>query len=388
MKRLMLAVLVAALAWGTLAVGAGQEPIVIGGLFAESGKVAFVGTASRLVAEMTVKRINEAGGVLGRPLKMVVYDTESDPNVALRLARQLVEKDQVLAIIGPTATGSGMAVKKYTEESGVPTIMTVGGDVVIAGGAAGPFHWTFKTPQRSSVAVAKIYAWLQQKGHKRIALLTANDGFGQDGLKFLKELAGKYGLEVIAEETLVPTDTDFSAQAFKLVAAKPEAVVVWTIGPSGAVAAKNFANLPGDKPLVIQCHGQPGPKFIELAGAAAEGALMPGTKLMAPDSLADADPQKPIIKDFIARYIALGYEDKFPLNTHSGYAYDALALLVAGLEAAGKPDRAALRDALEKLKDIVAISGIFTLTPEDHNGLGPDSLLMLQVKNGAFQPAP
>ena len=90
------------------------DPIVVGGLFAQSGPAAVVGTPSKLVAEMTVKQINDMGGILGRPVKLVAYDTESSPDVALRQARQLVEGDKVLAIIGPTSTGEGLAVKKYT----------------------------------------------------------------------------------------------------------------------------------------------------------------------------------------------------------------------------------------------------------------------------------
>ncbi len=366
---------------------AGDDPILIGGLFAESGPAAYVGTPSRLVADMTVKQINDAGGVLGRPLKLVVYDTESKTDAALRLARQLVESDNVLAVIGPTRTGSGMGVKKFTEGRGVPVIMTVGGDPVIAGGKFGPYAWTFKTPQRTSTAVKKVYGFLKDKGIKKIALMTAKDSFGQDGARRLKALAGDYGLEIAAEETFDAKGSDFSAQAFKLAAAKPEAVIVWTIGPAGAVAAKNFAALPGDKPLVFQCHGQPGPKFLELAGAAAEGVYMPGTKLMAPASLSDDDPQKAVVDTFIKDYNENGIQAEFPLNTHSGYAYDALILLKAALEKAGKADRTALRDALQELTGVPGASGVFSLTPKDHNGLGVDSLVMLKVVDGKFVPA-
>ncbi|MFW5733921.1 MAG: ABC transporter substrate-binding protein [Oceanidesulfovibrio sp.] len=366
---------------------ADTSPIKVGGLFAESGKVAFVGTASRLVAEMTLKDINDNGGILGRTVEMVVYDTESDPNVALRMARQLVEKDEVLAIIGPTSTGSGMAIKKYTEENEIPVIMTVGGDPVIAGGKFGPYTWTFKVPQRSSIATRKIYEHLQSKGVSKVGLLTASDGFGQDGLRHLKALAGEYGITVSAEETMDPQAMDFSAQAFKISMAEPQAVIIWTIGPAGAVATKNFANLPGDKPLLVQCHGQPGPKFLELAGIASEGVIMPGTKIMAPDHLADDDPQKPVIKQFIADYTEQGYDDEFPLNTHSGYASDAMTLLKAGLEKAGAAERPALRNALETLQGVVGISGVFSLSPEDHNGLDTDSMIMLEVMDGAYRPA-
>lgn len=364
------------------------DPIVVGGLFAQSGPAAVVGTPSKLVAEMTVRQINDAGGILGRPVKLVVYDTESSPDVALRQARQLVEGDKALAIIGPTSTGEGLAVKKYTEENRVPAIMTVGGDAVISGGKFGPFDWTFKAPQRTATAVAKIYDYLKGKNISRIAVMSSKDAFGQDGLAELRDNAAKFGIEIIAEETFDPKGTDFSAQAFKLQAAKPQAAVVWTIGPAGAIAAKNFAALPGERPLLVQCHGQPGPNYLELAGEAAGGSIMPGTKLMAPESLPDEDPQKLVIEAFVKAYKDNGIQEKFPLNTHSGYAHDALAILKAGLEKAGKAEPAALREALQKLQNVVGVSGVYTMTAQDHNGLGPDSLVMFIVDSGRFKLAP
>lgn len=384
---LLLAALLCWPATGVLAQAA-SDPIIIGGLFAQSGPAAVVGTPSKLVAEMTVKQINDMGGVLGRPVKLIAYDTESSPDVALRQARQLVEGDKVLAIIGPTSTGEGLAVKKYTEEKHVPVIMTVGGDAVIAGGKFGPYDWTFKAPQRTATAVAKIYEYLKGKNIAKIAVLSSKDAFGQDGLAELKDNAARFGIEIVAEESFDPKGTDFSAQAFKLQAAKPQAAVVWTIGPAGAIAAKNFAALPGDRPLLVQCHGQPGPSYLDLAGEAAGGTVMPGTKLMAPESLPDEDPQKIVIESFVKAYKDNGIQEKFPLNTHSGYAYDALTLLRAGLEKAGKADPEALRAALEKLERVVGVSGVYTLSAQDHNGLGQDSLIMLIVDSNRFKLAP
>lgn len=363
------------------------EPILIGGIFAESGPTAEIGTATRLVAEMKLKEINEKGGVLGRPLKLIAYDTQSTPEVALRMARQLVESDKVLALIGPTSTGEGMAVKKYTEERQIPTIMTVGGDAIVLGDKYGPFHWTFKVPQRTNTAVDKIYAHLKAKGLTRVALLTAKDPFGQDGLTALKDLAPKHGITLVAEESMDAKGTDFSAEAFKVAMGKPQAVVIWTIGPAAAIAAKNFSDLPGDKPLLVQSHGIAGPNFLKLAGAGAEGVIMPATKLMVAANLPASDKQKPVIDAFVKAYEAAGLQAKFPMNTHSGYAADALTLLVEGLKKAQKAEPAALRDAVENLKDVVAISGIYSLTPQDHNGLGTDSLVMVQVKGGAFVEA-
>jgi len=366
----------------------GGDPIVIGGLFAQSGPAAVVGRPGKLVAEMAVKQFNDMGGVLGRPLKLIAYDTESSPELALRHARQLVENDHVLAIVGPTSTGEGLAVNKYTEEKHVPVLMTVGGDAVIAGGRSGPFDWTFKVPQRTSLAVSKIFEYLKGKNITKIAVMTSKDAFGQDGLAELRDNASKFGIAIVAEETLDPRGSDFSPQAVRLQAAKPQAAVVWTIGPAGALAAKNFAALSGDRPLLIQCHGQPGPGYLEQAGEAAGGTVMPGTKLMAPESLPDEDPQKLVIEAFLKAYKDAGLQDKFPLNIHAGYAYDAFTLLRAGLEKAGKADPEALRGALEKLQHVVGVSGVYSFSSQDHNGLGPDSLIMLIVDSGRFKLAP
>jgi len=363
------------------------EPILIGGIFAESGPTAEIGTATRLVAEMALKEINDKGGILGRPLKLITYDTQSTPEVALRMARQLVESDNVLALIGPTSTGEGMAVKRYTEEQSIPTIMTVGGDAIVAGGKYGPFAWTFKVPQRTTTAVEKIFVNLKAKGLSKVAILTAKDPFGQDGLAALKSLAPQYGIALTAEEEMDSKGTDFSAEAFKLAMTKPQAVVIWTIGPAAAIAAKNFAELPGDKPLIVESHGIAGANFLTLAGPGAQNVLMPATKLMVADSLPADDPQHGVITAFVKNYAEKGLQAKFPMNTHSGYAADALTLLADGLKQAGKAERPALRDALQNLKGVVGVSGVFNTTPEDHNGLATDSLVMVQVKDGKFVEA-
>ncbi|MGA6927192.1 MAG: ABC transporter substrate-binding protein, partial [Desulfosarcina sp.] len=166
-----------------------EEPIKIGAFFDLSGPAAFIGTPTRLVADMVVDKINKAGGVNGKSIELVVGDTEGDPAKAVNIVKKFIYKDQVAAIIGPTRTGTGMAVKKIVHEGKVPTFMTVGGDPVIMGGEKlGPFDYVFKSPQRSSVAVKRLYLYLKEKGLTRVALLTASDGFGKDGVRWLTQL--------------------------------------------------------------------------------------------------------------------------------------------------------------------------------------------------------
>ena len=362
----------------------GADPIKIGAFFDLSGPAASIGMPTKLVAEMVVAKINKEGGINGRPLELAIGDTEGDPTKALLVAKRLVEKDQVVALIGPTRTGTGMAVKAYTEKEQIPTIMTVGGDPVIAGGKYGPFTWTFKTPQRTSTAVTKVYEFLKAKGWTKVGLLTATDGFGKDGLEWLTKLAPEHGIEIVANEAFDVNDADMTTQLVKIKATPAQAIICWTIGPAGARVAKNVKQLGITLPL-FQCHGQPDPKYIELAGSAAEGTFMPSTKLMVADQLSDADPQKAVIREFIHLYKDVyRFDQQYPINTHSGYAWDAIMILANAMRQAGT-DRAALRAAIEQTRGYVGISGIYNLTAEDHNGLRLDSLVIVQVDQGGWK---
>ena len=384
--RPRLAVIVAlALCCAASGVFAG-EPVKIGAFFALSGPAANIGTPTKLVAQMVVDKINKEGGINGRPIELIIGDTESDPAKAAVIAKKFIFNDKVAAIVGPTSTGEGMSVKKIVEEAGVPIFMTVGGDPVIMGGKFGSYTYVFKSPQRSSTAVRKIYEYLKSKGMTKVALFTNTDGFGKDGLVWLEQLAPELGISLVAKESFGPSDTDMTAQLTKIRNAAPQAIVTWTIGPVGSIVAKNKAQL-GITISLFQCHGLPDPKYIELAGKASEGDRMPATKLMVGSALPETDPQKKVIAEFIHLYRDVyKYDKEFPINTHSGYAWDAITIVANAMRKAGT-DPKALRAAIEQTKGYVGVSGVYNLTAEDHNGLDVDSMVMVQVKDGKFVPA-
>jgi len=358
------------------------DTIKLGAFFDLSGRAAFIGTPTKLVAEMVVDKINSEGGINGKMLELEIADTEADPAKTASIAKKYIYKDKVVAIIGPTLTDTGMNVKKVVDKGQIPIFMTVGGDPVIMGGKFGPYKWVFKSPQRSSIAVERMFIYLKKKGLTKIALLTAADGFGKDGARWMDKLAPKYGIEIVARESFGTRDTDMTVQLTKVKSSHPQALVAWTIGPAGSIIAKNKAQLGIDLPL-FQCHGLPDPKYIELAGAASEGDRMPATKLMVADELADNDPQKPIIQEFIKLYKEKSYDKQFPINTHSGYAWDAIMIVANAIKKVGTEPEA-LRAAIEDTKNYVGISGTYNITKEDHNGLDVNSMVMVQVKNGKF----
>jgi len=357
------------------------EPIKLGAFFDLTGTSSAIGTPTKLVAEMVVKKINDEGGINGRPLELVIADDEGDPTKAAIIAKKFIESDKVVAIIGPTRTDTGMASKPIIEQKKVPTFMCLGRDPPVT---VKPFQWTFKSPQRTSVAVQKTYAYLKKKGIQKIAIITAGDGFGKDGKSWLEKMAPEYGLQIVGNESFQPTDSDMTTQLVKIKAASPEAIICWTIGKAGSIVAKNTKQLAIQAPL-FQCHGLPDPIYIQLAGEASEGNIMPSTKLMVADQLSDSDPQKRVIQDFIRLYTDVYHYDKqFPINTHSGYAWDAIYIVANAMKKVGTENEK-LREAIENTKGYVGVSGIYNITAEDHNGLDTDSMVMVQISGGQWK---
>lgn len=370
---------IAAVMGGLMLIGlavSAAEPIRIGGLFDLSGKAQHIGTPTKDVAMMLIDRINKRGGLNGRPIEMVVADTQSEPSQSVVALKRLLGKDKVVAVIGPTTTGAAMACLSTIEEAKIPMVACVGGDAPVNPAR----KWVFKTPQRTSTAVERLYVCLKAQGLTKIGVLAASDKFGQEGEAYLKSLAGNAGLTIVAQESFDPTDVDMTVQLTKVAGAKPSAIVVWTIGPAGAIIAKN-AMQAGIKTPLFQCHGQPDPNYIKLAGEAANGTLMPSTKLLAGEQLPASDRQRAVVLDFVKEYNARGIPN---LSTHSGYAWDAVQLVFQAMEKAGTEPEA-LRAAIENTKDYVGVSGIYTLSATDHCGLGVDSLVMLKVENGKWK---
>ena len=375
----------------TLAIGAGpaaaKKPIKIGAFFAQSGPAAFIGMPTKLVAEMVVKEINKKGGINGRKIVLILGNTEGKPTKAVSIAKKFIHVDKVVAVIGPTRTGTGMAVKKIFDKAKTPVFMTVGGDPVIMGPPKfpkfGSYKWVFKSPQRSSIAIKVLLGYLKRHKLTTMGILTASDGFGRDGKRWLTRLAPKFGIKIVAAESFNPRDINMKSQLAKINAKKPKAIVCWTIGPAGAIVSKNVYQL-GIKAPLFQCHGLPDPKYIELAGKAANCNLMPATKLLVAAQLPAADPQKKVILNFIKLYKKYGYDKKFPINAHSAYAWDAIMIVAKAIKKAGT-DKAKLRAAIEKTKNYVGVSGTYNITAKDHNGLGTNSMVMLKIVNGKWK---
>lgn len=347
-------------------------PIRIGALFAVTGPAAFLGEPERNSARMVIDEINKAGGIKGRRLELVVYDTAGDATKAVQLATKLIKDDKVVAIIGPSTTGETMAVIPVAEKEQIPLISCSAGSKI-----TDPVKkWIFKTAQNDSLAVGRIYEFLQKTKQTNVSILTVSDGFGASGREQLKSQAAKYGITVVSDDTYGPKDTDMTAQLTKIRGSHSQAIICWGTNPGPAVIAKNARQL-GIKTPLFMSHGVSSKKFIDLAGDAAEGVRLPSGKVLVCDLLPNSESQKKSLVSFVKDY---QNHYKVEGDHFGGHAWDAVMLLKNAIER-GAETPTAIRDQLEKTKNFCGIGGTFTYTAQDHAGLGKDAFVLVEIKN-------
>jgi len=348
------------------------EPIKIGGLFSVTGPPSFLGEPERNTANMMVDQINKAGGIKGRMLKLVVYDTQGDATKAVQAATRLIKDDRVSAIIGPSTTGETMAVIPIVERAGIPLISCAAGIKI-----TDPVKkWVFKTAQNDSLAVERIYDHLKKRNINKVAILTVSDGFGSSGREQLKLRVKDFGITIVSDEIYGPNDTDMTAQLVKIRGSKAQAIICWGTNPGPAKVARNAKQLGLNMPLYMS-HGVSSKKFIELAGDAAEGIMLPSGRVVVANLLPKSDQQKKSLLAYVRDYKK---HFKVEGDHFGGHAWDAVMLLKDALERGGDSPEA-IRKELENTRNFKGIGGIFNFSPHDHAGLTKDAFVLVTIKN-------
>jgi branched-chain amino acid transport system substrate-binding protein len=348
--------------------------IKIGALFAVTGPASFLGEPEKNTLEMLVKEANAKGGIKGNKIELVIYDTGGDVTKAVQLANKLIKNDNVAAIVGPSTTGETMAVIPIAEKEQIPLVSCAAGIKITE-----PVKkWVFKTPANDHVAAEKILIQAEKLKQKNIAIITVSDSFGSSGREQLKLMAAKRGFNIVADEVYGPKDTDMTPQLVKIKSAKPDAIICWGTNPGPAIITRNMQQL-GLKTQLYQSHGVASKKYIELATSeASQGVMLPAGKLAVYDLLKKNDPQAKLLKDYVDAY-QKAY--KVEPSTFGGYGYDAFQLIAAALQK-GAVTPAQIRDGIEKGGKMVGVSGIFKMTPTDHNGLDLSAFEMVRIEKG------
>lgn len=353
-----------------------KEAYKIGGIFAVTGRASFLGDPEKRSMEMAIKAINANGGIDGHLLEPVIYDTEADPTKAVMAVSKLINKDRVIAIIGPSTTPTTLAVIPFVERAKIPLISCAAGNKITQ-----PVKpWVFKTAQSDILAVEAIYQQMKKQEIKKVGILTVANAFGESGKQQLQNQAAAFGIDVVRTESFGAKDTDMTAQLTKIRKADPDAIICWGTNPGPAVVAKNVHQLNMNIPL-YQSHGVASQKFIELAGEAAENIFLPTGKILVAGLLPQSDPQREVLLRYVKKFES---EYNIPVSGFGGYAYDAIKILAKALEGTNG-DKEKIRSGLEEMKGYVGVSGTFNFTQKDHNGLGADAFVMVQIKNGTWE---
>lgn len=362
----------------------GKKPIKIGVILSESGSQEPLGKPEKKAIELFVERINAEGGIQGCPIEVIIKDDASDPSRALQAAVELLDQEEVVAIIGSSTTGATLSIKQETNARKIPLISMAAGVEIMEG----DFSYVFRTPPTSAEAAGKALAYITKvMGKKKIAVLYDTNAFGTDGRDTLKRLASSYGVEITVTEGYDSNATEeaIDTHLVNVKASDPEVVVVWGTNPGPAKIAKRMKDKGINIPF-MGSHGIANKTFIDLAGEAANGILFPAGKMLIwQKALKPGTPQYDLMKDFSDAYYARYGEQP---NTFAGHGWDAILILTEALKRTGgetSPDK--LREAIEKTQGLVGTAGVFNYSPSNHNGLSPEDLVVVEIRNGSWELA-
>ncbi|WP_222927665.1 ABC transporter substrate-binding protein [Biomaibacter acetigenes] len=351
----------------------GKEPIKIGHEVALTGDASMWGQSEENALQMEIEKINAAGGVNGRPLKLISYDNRADSIEAVNVAKRLIEQDKVVAIIGPAQSGVANAISSVTEEAKVPFIATTATNPLVTVPKEGQlrkyaFRTCFIDPFQGRVAAQFAYYRLNAK--KAAILYDVGSDYSAWLAKYFEDAFKEMKGEIVGKEAFRSGELDYRAMLGKIKQANPDVIFIPTAQKEAALAAKQARDL-GIKATLMGGDNWGSPDLITLGGSAVEGGYFVNLASM----------EDPDIQDFIKEYKAKFNTD--PVLPNPVMAIDALYMLVDAIKRAGTTDGPALADALENTSNLKVLTGILTIDPSTHNPLNKPAIIQ-QVKDGKF----
>ena len=370
----------AALALGcTLFAASAQAEITVGVSLGTTGPGASLGIPYKNAFQLVPKTIG------GEPVRYIIIDDESKPDIAAKNTRKFVTEDKVDVLMGSNGVPSTVAMTQVAAESKTPMISLT----PLPPLAPERQPWVFIVPQATELMMSAVAQDMQARGVKTVGFIGFSDTWGDLVYNATVKLADAHGYKVVANERFARADTSVTGQVLKILSVRPDAVVV---GASGSPAATPQIALVehGFKGPIYHNHGTVNQAFIETGKKAAEGAIAPTGALIVAEELPANFPTKAVSLDFVQRYEAMfGAGSR---NAFAGYSFDAVKLLDAAAGVAlkkarpGTPEfRAALRNALEHVKNVIGTHGVYNMSPANHNGLDERARVLVHVVDGKWR---
>jgi branched-chain amino acid transport system substrate-binding protein len=375
MNRRLAIALVAA---GALGVTAARADVTIGVTLGATGPGASLGIHYKNAFQLMPKTLG------GQPVRYIVLEDGSDATNAGKNARKLITEDNVDVVMGSNGVPSSLQIAQVAFETKTPYM-------VLTPISLPPdrYQWAFIVPQPTELMMGAVAEHIKANRVKSVGFIGFSDAWGDLMYKATEFHAGSHGYKVVTNERYARADTSVTGQVLKIISAKPDAVVIGGSGTGGALPHVALAER-GYKGRIYHNHGTVNREFIKVGGKAVEGAIAPTGPLIVPEELPDSHPVKKVSLDFTKRYEAtFGAGSR---NAFAGYSADAVMLVGAAIPAAmkkakpGTPEfRAALRDALENVKNVVGTHGVYNMTAKNHNGQDERARVLVRVEKGEWR---
>ena len=381
LKRLLLAAAITLIG----ASGAARADITVGVTVSATGPAASLGIPEKNTVDLMPKTI------AGQKINYIVLDDGSDTTKAVANTRKLITEDKVDVVLGSTITPNSLAMIDVVAENQVPMI-SMAASARIVEPVDAKKRWVFKTPQNDIMMSLAIATHMANNGVKTVGFIGFADAYGEGWYGEFAKVAALKGLQIVANERYARTDTAVTGQALKIVAAKPDAVLVAGSGTPAALPQKTLRER-GYTGKYYQPHGVANADFLRVGGKDVDDTFLPAGPVLVADQLPASNPVRKSAQAYVAAYEAA--HGKGSVSTFGAHAWDAGLLMTAALPAAlkkakpGTPEfRAALRDAIEQVKDLPGAHGIFSMSPTDHLGLDQRAYVMVKIVNGAWKYQP
>ena len=365
--------------------GAARADINVGVTVSATGPAASLGIPEKNTFALMPKTI------AGQKVNYIVLDDASDTTTAVANTRKLITEHKVDVVVGSTVTPNSLAMIDAVSEAQVPMISMAASARIVEPMDAKK-KWVFKTPQNDIMMALAIATHMQAQGVKTVAYIGFADAYGEGWYGEFNKVAASKGLSIVANERYNRTDTSVTGQVLKIMAAKPDAVLVGGSGTPAALPQKTLKER-GYPGKYYQTHGVANNDFLRVGGKDVEGTFLPAGPVLVVDQLPVDHPAKKSAKAYVTEYEkAYG---KGSVSTFGGHAWDAGLLLQAAIPNAikkaqpGTPQfRAALRDAIEGVKELPGAHGVFTMSANDHLGLDQRARVMVKIENGTWKYQP
>jgi branched-chain amino acid transport system substrate-binding protein len=366
------------------AVGAGAalaQDIKVGVNVSATGAAASLGIPERNTFALMPQTIG------GKKVQYIVLDDASDTTTAVKNTRKLITEDKVDVIVGSTITPNSLAMIDVVAEAETPMI-SMAASARIVEPVDAKRRWVFKSPQNDQQMAFVIVAHMLTQGVKSVGFIGFADAYGEGWWNEFSKLAETRGIKVLANERYQRNDTSVTGQVLKLISARPDAVLIAGSGTPAALPQKTLKER-GYAGKIYQTHGVANNDFLRVCGKDCEGTFLPAGPVLVSEQLPNDHPVKKSAIAYVDAYEKA--HGKGSVSTFGAHAWDTGVLLQAAIPVAlkkaqpgTKEFRAALRDALEGVKNTAGAHGIFNMSATDHLGFDQRAAVMVQIRDGKW----